>query len=54
MSNDNPYASDIMQSKKLIRKEEVEKVIDKWICISEDAKPTAQEVAYGIKKDLKL
>lgn len=45
------------KSKKKILKEYKQKVketIDKWVCISEDAKPTAQEVAYGIKKELGL
>ena len=28
--------------------------LDGWVCISEDANPTAQEVAYGIKKELGL
>lgn len=33
MSNDNPYASDIMQGKELIREEKVKKVIEK-VCHS--------------------
>jgi len=28
-------------------------VIDKWVCISEDAKPDAQELIYDVKREFR-
>ena len=55
MTNDNPYASDIMQGKELIRKEDVKRVIDKYIVTDLHGIPKKQcTVLWKIKKELKL